>query len=1028
MVVKVLKYIFLLILGLALALFVASFVYKDKIIDMVKSKASSHLNAEVDFNDIDISFIKSFPEVQLTIKDLYITGVDTFYNVDLLKAKTAVIDMNITPFFNKEVPLYIKYLSMDKGLLNILVLNDSMANYLITKPSNDTSKFELALDKYEITNTNIVYEDFTLPLKLVGKNTNHSGSGDLATKLFDLDTKTSIDSMTVTFDGMTYLNNVKSSLDAKINVDLNKRTFTLKDNLLKLNKLDLAGNGFVTLYENDGMYVEADFKSVGQSFGNFISAMPYLGAYNTINAKGTADIKGNVKGKYNGVRKVYPAFNIDINIKDGQAQYAGLNKSINNVNGSLNFKSTKSNLSDLLIKIKNFNANVGNESIKADFDVLNGLSDPNYKGFINAKMNLQNWASAFPVDNMKSLKGQVDLDLKFDAKQSDIDKENYPAMIFDGKALCKDFNFNTKDNKAVFIPDMQMNASPKAIMVDAKNMKFGKSDGQLKGNILNPMAYFSDVKNIKGNLEFDADLLDLNEWMSTSTSNELGNENAIVPDVSKYKYNDVDVRFGIKKMLMGQHQIDNMTGKGNIGLENINIESFKATLDKSDIDFAGKLSHIYGYLFENKTLVGEIKVKSKNFNANQFMQNSDATNTSQDSILFRVPDRVSLKMDITADAVKYTDMDMKNFAGAMEVKDKTIIFQNIVTNILGGKIHFDGMYATKGSKPDFNFKLDLMKLEFAKAYKQFVTMQSLAPIANYVSGIFNTTLVMEGQLAKGMIPELSNITAAGFLETLNGFIKGFKPIQELSDKLGIREIANLNLESTKNWFDVKQGLVELKEFTKDIKGINLKMSGSHRLKGEMNYLMFLKIPRTMLQQNKVTSTVEKGWVFLEKEASKKGLNIAQGEFVDLKVSIGGTLKNPKMSIIPLGTSGKTLKEEVKEKVDEKINSVKDSIRKTAESTYNKAKDSLQRIADKKLEEAKDKVIKKAEETVNDVKDKVKEKVEAKVDSTIGKAIPDSIKKKAEDILKEKTGKDLEDIKNKVKDWKPWVKKKKDGGN
>ena len=46
-------------------------------------------------------------------------------------------------------------------------------------------------------------------------------------------------------------------------------------------------------------------------------------------------------------------------------------------------------------------------------------------------------------------------------------------------------------------------------------------------------------------------------------------------------------------------------------------------------------------------------------------------------------------------------------------------------------------------------------MEFSKAYNQFITMKALAPIAAYINGVFNTTLVMEGKLGKGMVPDLS---------------------------------------------------------------------------------------------------------------------------------------------------------------------------------------------------------------------------------------------------------------------------------
>jgi hypothetical protein len=1020
----VLKIVGIFLIGILLALLVAPFIFKDKILAELKSKINQNINAEVEFKDIDVSFFKSFPEVSLSLKDVKVVGVDTFYQVDLLKAEKLTLDLNITPLFNKTTPWSLKYFAVEKGEINLVVLNDTLANYLITKPSSDTSSFNLALDKYELIDCNLIYDDISMPMKINSKGVSHSGKGNLATNLYDLETNSNIDSLSVIYDGFTFINNAKTAANAKINVDLLKRKFTLKDNSIKINKLDFQANGFVELQKNENIFIDGDFKTTNQSFSNFLSVMPYLAAYNTANASGTTDIKGKISGIFNSKRKAYPCFDVGIDIKNGKAQYAGLSTPINNVNGKINLSAKKSNLSDLLVQIKNFNASVGNEKINGDFDILNSTTNPQYVGFIKANMNLANWAKALPMPSIKALNGDVNVDLKFDAKQSDINSENYPAIQFDGKAFIKELSF-TQGDKVVSIPSMNIDAIPSKVDIQATNMKFGKSDMSLNGSIINPMAYFSDIKNIEGKIKLNSNILDLNEWMSEN--NQGGNSTSVsmMPDISAYKYNELDVDFEVGQMLFGNHKFSAMNGAGKLGFENMDIQKMNLNLDGSDMCISGKLANIYSYLFGDATLNGDLNFNSKNFDSNKFMVQSES-GANQDSILFNVPERISINLNSKIDNLKYTDMDIKNFNGAVLIKDRSFLLTDINANLLGGKVNFDGFYATKGGKPDFNFKLDLAKLGFVQSYKQFNTIRALAPLANYIDGVFNTTLVMEGKLNKGMIPDFSTLTVDGFLETLNGFIKGFKPIQAAADKLGLKELENLNIENTKNWFELKKGLVEVKEFTKTIRGIDMKISGNHQIKGDMNYLMFLKVPRSILQKNKVTSTVNKGIKLLESEAAKRGVNIAQGEMIDIKVTIGGRLNDPKISIIPLGTSGKSLKEEIKTEINDKIAQAKDSIKRVVENKVNVIKDSINKRGAEEVEKIKDKATQKAEEVLNNAKKQAQEKVESKIDTLLGKVVSDSLKQKAGDIIKEKTGKDIEDIKNKVKDWNPFKKKKKDG--
>nr|HRD09082.1 hypothetical protein [Saprospiraceae bacterium] len=173
---RVLKITGLLLAGLLLALLVAPFVFKDRILEEIKKFANESVNAKIDFRDVDVSFIRSFPEVSVSILDLQVMGIDTFHEQNLLKAKDLSLDFSLVPLFNSEAPKSIKYVSLVGADIDIVVLNDSVANYLITKPSADTSGVSFALEGYELSDCNLTYKDVTLPLYMQLRGVSHKGS------------------------------------------------------------------------------------------------------------------------------------------------------------------------------------------------------------------------------------------------------------------------------------------------------------------------------------------------------------------------------------------------------------------------------------------------------------------------------------------------------------------------------------------------------------------------------------------------------------------------------------------------------------------------------------------------------------------------------------------------------------------------------------------------------------------------------------------------------------------------------------
>ncbi len=1024
---RVFKYLGFLILGLIIALLVAPFVFKDQILEEIKKFANESVNAEIEFKDVDVSFLRSFPEVSVEIQELSVVGIDTFYGQNLLRAKSLELDFSLIPLFNKSAPKSIKYIGLNDADIDLVFLNDSLANYLITKPSEDTTGVEFALEGYELNNCNLTYRDLTLPVELYLRGVSHKGSGDIASSVYDLETSTQADSLSVVFDGFTYLKYVKAGLDADFHIDMDKLLFELKDNELYINKLKARGDGSVQFVDDETMRINADIKTLGNNFGELISIFPYLSAYNTVNAKGSATLSAVVKGDYNGLKPIYPAFDLTLDIKNGSAKYEGLDASISGVTALVNIKSTRQDMKDLEVTIDNAGLSVNQERITGNFRIRDGLTNARVTGNIKGGIKLENWKKALPLEGVEQLSGSLNANLSFDARQSDIDKENYAAIGFNGTASANQLLYKSKGSPAVRVGSASMTANPQKISLQTSAIQIGKSDLSLSGEVLHPMAYFSDNKNISGKVKVVSSLMDMNEWTNsapTASQKEAGS--AFMPDLSAYSYSHIDADVDFKEILYGKHKVKNLKGLATLGIENVDVKSFSMNMDGSDLAFNGKLANVYSWMTGQGVLNGDLNVQAGKLDANAFMTKSSDVPVQEEEVLFKVPADVNLQMNADIEQLKYTNMTLDRFSGKVLVQNQVIYMTGLQAGTLGGKIGFDGLYDTSTDSPAFNVKLNLDKMEFNKAFNQFITMKALAPVAQYINGVFNTTLVMEGKLGKGMLPDLSTLTVSGFIETLNGIIKGFAPLAAAGDKLGLKEVSQMEIKDTRNWFEVKNGVVEIKEFTKNISGIDVKGLGKHKLGGDMDYQFDLRIPRKMLSKNVVTGTAMKGLGLLEKEASKLGLNLAQGEFIDVRLTLGGRIKDPKIGIKPLGTSGKSMEQELKDEVKIKAAQARDSITKVVQQKKEELKDTLRSRAEQEVDKVKQKAEEKANEVLNEAKDKVKKEVENKLDTLVGKTVSDTLKKKAEEVIKNKTGKDIDDLKNKVKDWNPF-KKKKGGG-
>jgi predicted solute-binding protein len=75
---RIFKYTGISLLVIIVLLILAPFIFKDKIVAIVKEQANNNLNAKVDFGEFDLSIFSSFPDFRFKINNVSVIGVDAF--------------------------------------------------------------------------------------------------------------------------------------------------------------------------------------------------------------------------------------------------------------------------------------------------------------------------------------------------------------------------------------------------------------------------------------------------------------------------------------------------------------------------------------------------------------------------------------------------------------------------------------------------------------------------------------------------------------------------------------------------------------------------------------------------------------------------------------------------------------------------------------------------------------------------------------------------------------------------------------
>ena len=521
---KVLKGLGIFLLVTIIALAAAPFLFKDKIKEMIAKTLNENVNANIAFEDVDLSLFKSFPQANVTIEKLSIVNKAPFEGDTLVYAGETNVTMSIKELFKGEgETMSLESFSAVDGIVNIIINKDGVGNFDIAlkeaeeKKPSDSKPFSLDIQKYGVENLKFSYIDEGSNMKMVLDSIYHEGKGNFAAQKLDLDTKTSA-KLSFEMEKMNYLNNVGITLDAVLGIDLEKSKYEFKDNKALINQLPLEFNGFIQMVEAGQTY-DLTFKTPTSDFKNFLGLIPaaYSGDINKVKTTGQFSVDGKVKG--NLTETTIPAFDVKIASKNASFQYPDLPKSVKNIVIDTHIINETGAMNDTYVNLNQLSFAIDQDVFNAKANIrniaTNALVDAELKGVIN----LANVTKAYPVKLDKPLTGILKADVKTKFDMQSVEKSQYQNIQNSGTVSLTGFNYEGPEMAKPFkINQAAVAFNPNQIRLNQFDAKTGSSDIQITGGLDNFYGFMFRNQILKGNFNMTSNNLVVSDFMAPSTS------------------------------------------------------------------------------------------------------------------------------------------------------------------------------------------------------------------------------------------------------------------------------------------------------------------------------------------------------------------------------------------------------------------------------------------------------------------------------------------------------------------------------
>ncbi|MCM0664911.1 AsmA-like C-terminal region-containing protein [Flavobacterium tyrosinilyticum] len=872
---KIAKYFgitFAVIIGL---LFLTPIVFEDQIKEQIKKTANERLSAELNYSDVSVSFFRHFPSLTLTLDNLSLNGSAPYTNEKFITAKEVSFGINVASLiFSKSVKIDQIYLS--DSFINVKVNPNGEANYNIYKSQEqasqpkDSSDTALKLERIEILNSKIIYDDKSTKVHFDAYGFNYLGKGDLNKAVFDLYSKAKIEKLNIVYEDEPYLMNKKIDADLITKVNINSLSFFFQQNNLKINQLLVDFKGKFDILK-DGYNMDFVIKSDNSNLYDVFTAFPpkYITWLSKTELKGNTNLLLTLKGKYIASENIAPDLNLDVKINDGFVNYNKSAFPVSNLNLDIKTKVPSLNPDLVIVDAKNLSLNINQDYLKSTFWVK-GVNTPEINADFKAKIDLEKLTKALGIPDIE-LKGALAGDVKANGV---FDQKNKRFPVTNGIV-----NLENGYLKTPYYPNPITNIIIKSKIENQKgtfeDLKINLTPTQFtfEGKPVFVQAYLSNFDDLNYDIKAKGEL-DVSRIYKVFSQKGLDLDGFVKADLSlKGKQSDAEKGNYSKLNNKGTLELRNIgiaseylpkkfiikEGIFKINQDKMSFNNFLAAYGQSDFKMNGYLQNVFNYTMTNTgVLRGSFKVTSRYINIDEFMSSvnpntpvtqspapkteAKQSDNTQTGVII-IPNNLNLQLFANAQKVNFDKLNLQNATGNLTMKNGKLTMQNTGFNLIGCNVSMNANYqAVTPQKANFDYAIKATDFDIKRAYNEIEVFRKMASAAEKAQGIVSLDYQLKGRLNGNMDPVYPSLVGGGTLSVKDVKVRGLKMFNAVSKQTNSESMKNPDLSKVDIKTTIKNNIITVERFKFKFAGFRPRIEGTSSLDGRLNLKMRLGLP------------------------------------------------------------------------------------------------------------------------------------------------------------------------------------------
>lgn len=595
---KVLKIAGITLGVLLILILVLPFAFQGKIEKLVKQEGNKMLNAQFDFSALDISLIRNFPSASITLEDFWLKGAGEFQNDTLIQAGELTAAVNLFSLFGNS-GYDISKIIIEDTKVKAIVLENGHPNWDVMKPSADTTDTEetptesapirIKLQKLSIKDLSVSYDDRQGGMYAAINHLNATCSGDFGSERTTVDLSMETPSLTYRTGGIPFLNKARLEADMNVDADFANNKYTLKDNTISLNAIQVNIDGWAAMQKNGiGMDMKLNTNEVG--FKELLSLIPaiYAKDFQDLKTDGKASLTAFAKGILG--QDQVPQFEVALDVKDGMFRYPSLPAGVENINITANVKNAGGNIDATEITVSPFDFVLAGNPFSLKASVKTPVSDPDLQATAKGTLDLGKVKEVYPLEDM-TLNGTIQADMNLAGKLSYIEKEQYGQMKAAGSIRLNNMKLNLQDMPAIDIQRSTFSFSPRYLQLSETSINIGQNDLTVDSRFENYLGYALKGSTLKGNLNISSNHIHVNDFISSDTTTVQAPETHDSTTVSSSEAGviripeniDFTMQANLKEVLFDKMKLETVSGvltvkNGTVDMRNLSFNTMGGSI------------------------------------------------------------------------------------------------------------------------------------------------------------------------------------------------------------------------------------------------------------------------------------------------------------------------------------------------------------------------------------------------------------------------------------------------------------------